>query len=452
MLLNLSEIAGAVKGECSADIEITSICRDTRDIKPGSLFICLKGERFDGHSFAQKAQELGAAAILASSPVDVDIPVVMCKDTQKGILDLAGYYRNKFDIPVVGLTGSVGKTTTKEMVTGVLSQRYNTLSTIGNLNNEIGVPLTLFRLEQEHTAAVIEMGMSNFGEISRMTVQAKPTVGLITNIGVSHMENLGSREGILKAKCELLDGMKPGAPLIINGDDELLKTIDIKDNPIITYSIENSSCDFQATHIHSEVIGTGFTIKYGDKTQDIVIPTIGLHNIYNALAAFAVGITLGVEPDKAAFALSQYTPTGMRQRVVKCKGITVIEDCYNASPDSVKAALSALTALPCHGRRIAVLGDMLELGEISRKAHTDCGLLAAKSADLLLCSGDLAKYYVKGVRNQSAVEAIYFNEKEKLAQYLKDNLREGDVVLVKASRGMKFEELLAAIYERWEKQ
>lgn len=452
MLLNLSEIAAAVKGECSADIEITSICRDTRDIKSGSLFICLKGERFDGHSFAQKAQELGAAAILASSPIDVDIPVVMCKDTQQAILDLAGYYRSKFDIPVVGLTGSVGKTTTKEMITGVLSQRYNTLSTIGNLNNEIGVPLTLFRLEKEHTAAVIEMGMSNFGEISRMTVQAKPTIGLITNIGVSHMENLGSREGILKAKCELLDGMKSGAPLVINGDDELLKTIDIKDNPIITYSIENDSCDFQATHIHSEAIGTGFTIKYNDKTQDIVIPTIGLHNIYNALAAFAVGITLGVAPDKAAFALSQYTPTGMRQRVVKCKGITVIEDCYNASPDSVKAALSALTALPCHGRRIAVLGDMLELGEISRQAHAECGLFAAKSADVLLCHGDFAKYYIKGVLNQSTVEAIYFNEKEKLAQYLKDNLCEGDVVLVKASRGMKFEQLLEAIYERWEKQ
>ncbi len=451
MNITIQEAAKAVGGTYTSDGIITSICRDTRDIKPGSLFIALKGDRMDGHIFAQKAEQLGAAAILAHKQVDVNIPVIMCKDTRKAILDLAGYYRNKFNIPVVGLTGSVGKTTTKEMVTGVLSQKYNTLSTIGNLNNEIGLPLTIFRLEKEHEAAVLEMGMSNFGEISNMAKPAHPTIGLITNIGVSHMETLGSQEGILKAKSEILDGMDKNSPLILNGDDQYLRTLKPKYNPVIYYSIENPDARFKAKQIQAMPMGTHFSIQFDGKCQEIILPAIGLHNVYNALAAFAVGIVLGVDPKAAVDALSNYIPSGMRQKVVKCGSITVIEDCYNASPDSIKAALSALSAIPCHGKRIAVLGDMLELGSISEESHLRCGILASQSADVLLTCGDLAKFYVDGAISNGMKNAVYFETKDELSRYLDVIVKDGDTILFKASRGMKFEELLAPVYERWSK-
>ena len=286
----LQEAAAALGlPQMQAQATLADVCTDTRKIQPGSLFVCLRGERFDGHSFASQAAQLGAAALLVDHPVDADVPQLVVTDTGKALLQLAGWYRRRFQLPVVGLTGSVGKTTTKEFIALVLGAKYNTLKTQGNLNNEIGVPQMLFRLEDSHTAAVIEMGMNHFGEISRLTRAVAPTVGLITNIGVSHIENLGSRAGILQAKLEILEGMAPDAPLIVNMDNDMLRTVKLGDRPLLTFAIDDQSADFTATDIAEQGSTTTFTVHHSAFTQPVTIPTVGIHNVYNALAAMAVG-------------------------------------------------------------------------------------------------------------------------------------------------------------------
>ena len=286
----LQEAAAALGlPQMQAQATLADVCTDTRKIQPGSLFVCLRGERFDGHSFASQAAQLGAAALLVDHPVDADVPQLVVTDTGKALLQLAGWYRRRFQLPVVGLTGSVGKTTTKEFIALVLGAKYNTLKTQGNLNNEIGVPQMLFRLEDSHTAAVIEMGMNHFGEISRLTQAVAPTVGLITNIGVSHIENLGSRAGILQAKLEILEGMAPDAPLIVNIDNDMLRTVKLGDRPLLTFAIDDQSADFTATDIAEQGSTTTFTVHHSTFTQPVTIPTVGKHDVYNALAARAVG-------------------------------------------------------------------------------------------------------------------------------------------------------------------
>ena len=440
MRMSVKEIAHAVHGSYTGEgtIEISSVCIDSRKVLPGCLFIAIRGERMDGHQFAASAVQSGAAALLCHKEVEASgVPVIRVEDTSRALLDLAAWYRGKFDIPVVGVTGSVGKTTTKDMVACVLSARYPTLKTEGNFNNEIGLPLTVFGLEKEYGAAVLEMGMSNFGEISRLSKAASPDLGIITKIGVSHMETLGSREGILKAKLEILDGMKGRAPLLINGDDDMLATVGDVGHPLIRFGVEEE---------------TAFDIRHEGGCQEVTIPAVGVHAVCDATAAFAAGILLGVDSEKAAMALRSYQPSGMRQHVVKRDGITVIEDCYNASPDSVQAALDTLKRMPCQGKRIAVLGDMLELGTISRQAHTKCGALAAHNADFLLAYGPMAAQYVQGAAAEGLKEARHFDDKESLAETLLSVLEKGDVVLFKASRGMQLEEVLKTLYERWEKK
>ena len=347
----LQEAAAALGlPQMQAQATLADVCTDTRKIQPGSLFVCLRGERFDGHSFASQAAKLGAAALLVDHPVDADVPQLVVTDTGKALLQLAGWYRRRFRLPVVGLTGSVGKTTTKEFIALVLGAKYNTLKTQGNLNNEIGVPQMLFRLEDSHTAAVIEMGMNHFGEISRLTRAVAPTVGLITNIGVSHIENLGSRAGILQAKLEILEGMAPDAPLIVNIDNDMLRTVKLGDRPLLTFAIDDQSADFTATDIAEQGSTTTFTVHHSTFTRPVTIPTVGIHNVYNALAAMAVGYVTGVDPAAAASALANYVPAGMRQNLVQVGGVQVIEDCYNASPDSMRAALQTLGKLPVHRR------------------------------------------------------------------------------------------------------
>ncbi len=455
MRMSVAEAAMAVGGKWETDVVFSSVCTDSRKLKPGCLFVAVEGENFDGHAFIRAAEEQGAAAVLCHKRVKSGLPVILVKNTQTALLRLAAYYRGKFDIPVVGLTGSVGKTTTKDMTACVLASRYHTLKTQGNFNNEIGLPLTVFQMDEQTQAAVLEMGMSNFGEISRLSQAAAPTLGIITKIGVSHMETLGSQEGILKAKLELLDGLKPGAPLLLNGDDPFLKDIAYANRPVLFFGMENQACDFRAEDIEQGEDSTRFVLCYKGKRYPVTLPTIGLHNVYDALAAFGAGVTLGVPPAAAAKALSQYLPSGMRQRVVRCEGLTVIEDCYNASPDSVKAALTALGEMPCKGRRVAVLGDMLELGGISEEAHLSCGMQAAKSADLLFTFGPLASGYAKGAR-KAGMQAVWEFDggagKGPLIDALLEALQDGDAVLFKASRGMKLEEAIAPLYERWKKQ
>lgn len=448
----LQEAAAALGlPQMEAQATLADVCTDTRKIQPGSLFVCLRGERFDGHSFASQAAQLGAAALLVDHPVDADVPQLVVTDTGKALLQLAGWYRRRFRLPVVGLTGSVGKTTTKEFIALVLGAKYNTLETQGNLNNEIGVPQMLFRLEDSHTAAVIEMGMNHFGEISRLTRAVAPTVGLITNIGVSHIENLGSRAGILQAKLEILEGMAPDAPLIVNADNDMLRTVKLGDRPLLTFAIDDQSADFTATDIAEQGSTTTFTVHHNTFTQPVTIPTVGIHNVYNALAAMAVGYVTGVNPAAAAAALANYVPAGMRQNLVQVGGVQVIEDCYNASPDSMRAALQTLGKLPVH-RRYAVLGAMLELGNYAKEAHTQVGKMAAENGiDGVLAYGADAAYIVEAAKQAGLENARLFDTKEALAQALAQQVQSGDGVLFKGSRGMHLEDVMHTVYERWEK-
>lgn len=448
----LQEAAAALGlPQMQAQATLADVCTDTRKIQPGSLFVCLRGERFDGHSFASQAAQLGAAALLVDHPVDADVPQLVVTDTGKALLQLAGWYRRRFQLPVVGLTGSVGKTTTKEFIALVLGAKYNTLKTQGNLNNEIGVPQMLFRLEDSHTAAVIEMGMNHFGEISRLTRAVAPTVGLITNIGVSHIENLGSRAGILQAKLEILEGMAPDAPLIVNMDNDMLRTVKLGDRPLLTFAIDDQSADFTATDIAEQGSTTTFTVHHSTFTQPVTIPTVGIHNVYNALAAMAVGYVTGVNPAAAASALANYVPAGMRQNLVQVGGVQVIEDCYNASPDSMRAALQTLGKLPVH-RRYAVLGAMLELGDYAKEAHTQVGKMAAENGiDGVLAYGADAAYIVEAAKQAGLENARLFDTKEALAQSLAQQVQPGDGVLFKGSRGMHLEDVMHTVYERWEK-
>lgn len=447
--IGFKEIAKATGGSCEKDLKINGVCIDSRLAAPGMLYVAIKGENFDGHDFTESALKNGAVGAMIHHEVGCKGDFITVEDTRKALIALAHWFRCTFDIPVVGLTGSVGKTTTKEMTWAVLSEKFNAIKTEGNLNNDIGLPRTLLRLEADTQAAVIEMGMSNAGEISVLSQTAEPTIAIISNIGVSHMESLGSRENILKAKLEILDGLREGCPIMLNGDDPYLLSAKIKDHPVFYYGIDGPMCDYRAINIEQHDSTTSFTVVFdGDKTQDIVIPTIGIHNVYNALAAFGTGMQLGVTPEQAAAGLLKYVPSGMRQRIKEVKGIKFIEDCYNASPDSQRAALKMLSGINAK-RKIAVLGDMLELGKISVEAHTDAGLLAAKNkVDVLMTYGENSKATAENAIKCGVPLVKSFTDKKALADALMLELDEGDAVLFKASRGMALEDVINDLYDR----
>ena len=440
--IKLSEIVAAVNSTCldMSDVEINEISTDSRSIPKASLFVALKGERFDGNKFVDEAFAKGASACVAEkdSPfVDKNTKnLILVENTEKALLDIAHYYRNKLSPKLVGVTGSVGKTTTKEMIYAVLSERFNTHKTQGNLNNQIGLPKTLLQLDKSVEMAVIEMGMSDLGEIHELSMCAVPDISVITTIGVSHLENLGTRENILKAKLEITDGMKASSPLVINTDNDMLSTVKL-DRPVITYGIEKKA-DVMATDIESDGENTSFSIN----GVRVMIPCIGIHNVYNALAAFAIAKHFGMTDEEIVRGLKNYAPSGMRQRITRVGDTTVVEDCYNASPDSVTAALKALASMSVNGRKIAVLGDMLELGTVSKQGHFDAGKLCAElNIDELVCFGDEAKEYERGCRLYGG-KATWFEDRDELAKYLVQTAKQGDILWFKASRGMKFEELI----------
>lgn len=448
-ILKLSEIADACGGVYNIDCEINGVCIDTRKITKGCLFICIKGERFDAHMFAQEALDKGAAAVMIHRDTDINGRFVKVADTSKALLDLGGYYRSKFNLHLIGLTGSVGKTTTKEFTYLVVNSKYNAIKTLGNLNNEIGLPQMLFQIDKKTEAAVIEMGMNHFGEIHKLSKAAKPTIALITNIGTSHIENLGSREGILKAKLEILDGLEKGSTLILNGDNDMLSTVKNNEYSIVFYGIENG--DFKAENIVQGDNETSFDISYYGKRQKIVIPTIGTHNVYNALCAFTVGYFLDIDSQLASDALKSYVPEGMRQKSVSLGGVTFIEDCYNASVDSMKAAIATLSDTKGN-KKIAVLSDMLELGGYSQTAHTEVGKIVSDAGiDYLLTVGEMSNYIALSAKENKMKNVFHFDSKEELADKLLDIMEKGDTVVFKASRGMKLEDVIHSVYDRWGK-
>lgn len=447
--IKLYDIVNAVGGSYGlpADMYIDNISTDTRTITEGSLFIALVGEKFDGHDFAKKAIEQGAVACVVEKQVDGVRNCIMVDSTSKALLDLAAFYRRLLPAKTVGVTGSVGKTTTKEMISLVLSKKYKTYKTIGNLNNQIGVPKTLFSMDSSYEVGVIEMGMNHIGEISTLSTAAIPDIAAITNIGFSHIENLGSRENILKAKLEILDGAKYDAPLVINIDDDMLKTLADKQSSrrLITYSCVNKKSDVYAKNISSDENSCGFDIVCGDKSYKARLNIPGRHNIANALCAFCIGDYLGVSHEAMIEAISEYHPEGMRQNISVKNGVRIILDCYNAAPDSMKSALSILMSAKTEGKTIACLSDMLELGSFSKKLHKLVGEYCAEAApDVLVCIGEEASN-IADVAKEKVKECVSFATKEEANIYLNKIISSGDTVLFKGSRGMKLEELVENI-------
>ena len=426
-------------------VPITAVVTDSRKVQPGCIFVCFPGERVDGHDYAAKAYQAGAEYVIANHPVE-GVPedhLVICESSYLAMIRMASNYRTLFSPLMIGVTGSVGKTTTKEFCYAVLSAFGNTLKTEGNQNNEIGLPNTLFRLEDTTQYAVVEMGMSHLGEIARLVRAARPSAGIITMIGVSHLENLGTRENILKAKMEICQGLPDGAPLVLNADDDLLPTAQIPGRlRPVWFGIRSSSADVRAINIHTVGEGTGFTLvdNVDGETYEfsVTIPTAGVHTVYDALAAYTAATRLGLERARAARALASYQTTGMRQNIVQHGGVTFIEDCYNASPDSMKAALSVLKALP-NARKIALLGDMLELGDASESGHRATGEWAADAGvSLLIAYGPNSAAMAEAAKNRG-IATVHCQTAAEVLQYLQQSVRPGDAVLVKASHAMKLD-------------
>ncbi len=427
---------------------VASVVTDSRAVKPGSLFVAIRGERVDGHDFAAAALESGAVAVLAEHPIP-GLPqdrVFVADDVRGALIRMSGNYRACYHPLVVGITGSVGKTTTKEFCAAVFSAFGQTLKTEGNQNNEIGMPATLFRLAADTRYAVVEMGMDHSGDLHKLTLAARPDAAVITRIGVSHIENLGSQEKILEAKMEICDGLPEDGLLVVNGDDARLAAV-VPPRHIrkVQFGIDSRFAQVTACDIISNARGEQFVIR--DKINgDFLakIPAVGRHNIYNALAAYTLATRMGLDPARCAVALEGYKTTGMRQRVIEADGVRLIEDCYNANPDSMRAALEALATLSEGGRKIAVLGDMLELGAISDAAHREVGAMSARGVDCLITYGAGGALIAQGAAEAGLAQVHHCTSKEEAAALLRACCRAGDTVLFKASRGMAFEEILEA--------
>ncbi len=455
--VSLDDIIAAAGGSINSlsifgkSIYASDIFSDTRDAKKGGLFIALKGENFDGHDFVGEAISQGAAAAITERVI-LDCPCIVVKDTKKALMDLARFFRMKYNLTMVGVTGSVGKTSTKEMLALALSAEHTVYKTRGNRNNEIGVPFALLGLNETCTAAVIELGMSGFGEIERLSKAVRPNICVITNIGYAHIEKLGSQEGILEAKLEILKGALPSAPLIINGDDRLLMSVKEEYGnyrEIITYGIENEDADYRAVNIEKYDEHMSFGIMHDDEIIcNVSLYCKGNHNILNAAAAIAAACSAGCNPVTAAEMLSVYQPYSMRQDIRHMGKHTVILDCYNASPASMEASLDILAEMKPKngGRRVAVLGDMLELGELSAELHERIGEYAFKKGiDLLYCYGENAVHIAKRA-NELGMHAGSSADKRMLLNFMKYKLKENDIILFKASRGIRLEEIVEEYY------
>ncbi|MCX7715660.1 MAG: UDP-N-acetylmuramoyl-tripeptide--D-alanyl-D-alanine ligase [Clostridia bacterium] len=432
--------------------QIKDITTDSRKAFSGMLFVPLKGNRFDGHDFIDKAFESGAAAAITHKDVidKSNRTVIKVDDTLKALGDIARLYRSKFKIFTAAITGSVGKTTTKDMLAAVLSQKYNTLKTQGNFNNEIGLPLTVLKLEKMHEAAVLEMGMSGFGEIHNLASIAKPDTAVITNIGMSHIEKLGSQEGILKAKLEITDFFDESNTLVVNLDDPYLSSIKGK-YKIVSFGIHNPVCHVRACDIVDlGADGVRFSIIADGELHTVHIKAAGTHNVYNALAAVCVGRLYDVPMDKIVCGLESFVPPNMRMSIETYGDITVINDCYNASPASMNSSLAVLANLKS-SRKIAVLGDMLEMGEFAPKAHYEVGKKAYElGIQCVIAAGENARQIAKGAIDSGMAQdnVMFFDNTQGAADFVASFLQNGDAVLIKASRGMHFENVYEEIKKR----
>lgn len=455
--MTLEAIAQAVGGKlentgrCDLTREATCVVIDSRLIEEGGIFIATKGERVDGHSFIDQVFSAGALGVICEkAPSKAKGPYIVVEDSFTAIRKLAEYYRSQMSIKIVGVVGSVGKTSTKEIIASVLSAHYEVLSTEGNLNNEVGVPLTVFRIRDGHEIAVIEMGISDFGEMDRLGAIVRPDIVVFTNIGPCHLECLGDLEGVLRAKSEIIPHMSPNGILVINGQDELLNAIDekaAKGHKIIRYGKESKRDDVYASSIENLGLdGSKFTANFPDGSHyDMTIPLPGYHMVDNAIAAAAVGFITGLNLEEIRRGMASSQTLSGRGHIIHAEKYTIVDDCYNANPKSMCAAIDTLGyAL---ARKVAILGDMFELGEEAEKLHGDVGDYAAMhGVDSLIFVGALAKFMYERARVHEGVEIRYYPNKELLLAALsdttKDILRRGDTILVKASHGMGFSEVV----------
>lgn len=450
--MSLQEIAAACKGVCHCDPaaavrEVSGVVIDSRKVEKDSLFVAIKGARADGHSFIPQVMEKGALCSVSEQDLgDVDYPYIRVASCEQALKDIAEHYRRSLDIKVVGISGSVGKTSTKEMIASVLSQKYSVLKTEGNFNNEIGLPLTVFNIREEHEIAVLEMGISNFGEMTRLAKIARPDICVFTNIGVAHIESLGSRDGILKAKTEMIDYMDPGGTIIINGDDDKLRGFTPQNGLTPVCFGFDSSCPFHAEQITSRGLkGTDARFVTPASSFDAHISIPGNHMVYNALAATAAGYALGLTDEEIAEGIASNVPIAGRNNLIEGKCYTVIDDCYNANPASMRSSLDVLAYADT--RTVAVLGDMFELGADERKMHYNVGVHAAeKGIRVLICIGDLSAETARGARDTEtqtgSMEIHHYKTKAEFFENAGSVLREGDTILVKASHGMEFPEIV----------
>lgn len=438
---------------------VTSVGHDSRDAKPGMLFCAIVGERFDGNDFIADVVSGGVDTVLCSRIPDnvktgYDFTAVVVDDTVRALGALASYYRSLSSAKVIAITGSVGKTTTKEFIYAVASAAFCTHKTRGNYNNEIGLPLTLFELTPEDEVSVLEMGMSNLGEIERMSLIARPDIAVVTNIGTSHLASLGSRENIRQAKLEIIAGLASDGLLLLNGDEPLLYEYKI-DRDVCTefFGIHNRYASYRAVNIRSSDSIT-YDMIFSDKAvTNVEVPTLGRHNVYNSLVAYAVGTKLGMSDDKIRLGLSRFEGEDKRLRVYDVCDITVIDDCYNASPESMRAGIDVLVSLAAKkdGAPAALLGDMLELGEYSRLMHDQLGRYAAQEkVQKLFCYGSMADVVAEaaimnGIRADNVFVCTDTGNPDMMADMIKKSISAGDVLLVKASRGVKAELVLESL-------
>lgn len=479
--ISIKEILDHIDGELicgDENVLVTSVCIDSKKVSKGALFVPIRGQKVDAHDYIESAFENGAVATFTQSHIvcSSEKAYIRVDDTRIALQQLAEYYRSKFDIKVIGVTGSAGKTTTKEMIYSVVSQEFEALKTEGNANGQIGVPMTMFDIESKHKVAVVEMGISEFSEMERIAKIAKPDIVVITNIGITHIENLESQENILKEKLHIADYVIDLSKIFVNGDNDLLSKINIylenfkkennlsaeqatasapdfnaeKDIGKVNYFGFSNRCNIKAGNIHLIGESTGFDLVLNDEeTIPFIIPTLGEHNVSNALVAIGIGLELGISMEKIKEGFSKYKTPAMRQIVCRCNNIVLIDDTYNASPDSMKSSVDVLMLLGGQesGRSIAVLADMLELGDESIKSHLKLGRYIADSyVDCLITVGERAKDIVKGaLENKSKIHVKSFDSNQEAILYLQEFIKGDDVVLFKGSRGMHTEEILHSI-------
>lgn len=466
--LTLDEIVMAVEGQIitrGIKNEFNKVTIDSRKIEQGEIFIAVKGEIYNANDFAKVACDKGAGVcILDEIKFDLcqfkNCSVIKVEDTNKALIDLAKYYRSTLEIKVIGITGSTGKTSTKDLIAAVLSTKYKVFKTCGNFNNEIGLPLMILSLDKTYDIAVLEMGMNHFGEIHKMAQAARPDIAVMTNIGITHIENLGSRNNILKAKLEITDFFEEKSILIVNGDNDLLDELHCSKCKILKIGTDDRFDIFASNIICSEDNVTfDVTRKNGEKYDGVILKLPGIHNVSNFLLALQCGFVYGMCFEDMVRGLDALEKTSMRLEITKASGMTIINDCYNASPDSMKAAIDVLKSIKCT-RRITVLGSMLELGDISYKEHKKIANYALlNEVDILISIGEFSTAYEEGFieekqeDNDSVQKRSHvfckFESNEKAEEYLEEILRQGDAILIKASRGKHFETIVTSLKNRY---